>query len=246
MDALERQTVDFSCEVNQVDVDGRWYREDCRIRPGDNIRIRHQGEAVACTPAAGAAAQLLTELLLFLLAGAPLQVEHTRSLSNQSGQNTPVRSGSRPSASRPTLLSQSQVSRQRFQTHAFVGGQTSPAASALGCLFSELPVQIVRPLRVKIAMYRHRGLLECQVSRPSAQVKWYKNRKELLPGPKYQVISQDVYRQLHIEDVRSSDEDTYTCDAGDDETSCQLLVEGELAQTNGLVSQGCSHVTGPR
>lgn len=103
------------------------------------------------------------------------------------------------------------------------------------CLFSELPVQIVRPLRVKIAMYRHRGLLECQVSRPSARVTWYKNRKELLPGAKYQVVSQDVYRQLHIEDVRSSDEDTYTCDAGDDRTSCQLLVEGELAQTNGLV-----------
>lgn len=96
------------------------------------------------------------------------------------------------------------------------------------CLLSELPVQIVRPLRVKIAMYHHRGLLECQVSRPNAQVKWYKNRKELLPSKKYQVISQDVYRQLHIDDICSSDEDTYTCDAGDDKTSCQLLVEGEI------------------
>lgn len=95
----------------------------------------------------------------------------------------------------------------------------------LHCL--ELPVQIVRPLRVKIAMYRHRGLLECQVSRPNAQVKWYKNRRELLPGKKYQIISQDIYRQLTIDDVCSSDEDTYTCDAGDEKTSCQLLVEGE-------------------
>lgn len=76
-------------------------------------------------------------------------------------------------------------------------------------------------------MYRHRGLLECQVSRPNAQVRWYKDRKELLPSKKYQLISQDVYRQLTIDDVRSSDEDTYTCDAGDDKTSCQLLVEGE-------------------
>lgn len=93
---------------------------------------------------------------------------------------------------------------------------------------SELPVQILRPLRVKIAMYHHRGLLECQVSRPNAQVKWYKNRKELLPSKKYQLISQDIYRQLTIDDVCSSDEDTYTCDAGDDKTSCQLLVEGEM------------------
>uniref|UniRef100_UPI0009B37A6A obscurin n=1 Tax=Monopterus albus TaxID=43700 RepID=UPI0009B37A6A len=89
----------------------------------------------------------------------------------------------------------------------------------------ELPVQIVRPLRVKIAMYHHRGLLECQVSRPNAQVRWFKNRKELLPSKKYHLISQDIYRQLIIDDICSSDEDIYICDAGDDKTSCQLLVE---------------------
>lgn len=44
VDTMERQPVTFLCEVNQVDVDGRWYRDDCRIRPGDNIKIRHQGK----------------------------------------------------------------------------------------------------------------------------------------------------------------------------------------------------------
>ena len=77
-------------------------------------------------------------------------------------------------------------------------------------------------------MYKHRGLLECQVSRVSAQVKWYKNNWEITPSQKFQIYSEGVYRQLVIEDVGSSDEDTYTCDAGDDKTSCQLLVEGEM------------------
>lgn len=85
-------------------------------------------------------------------------------------------------------------------------------------------------------MYHHRGLLECQVSRPNAQVRWYKNRNELLPSKKYQLISQDVYRQLTIGDVCSSDEDTYTCDAGDDTTSCQLLVEGEMPAVTVIIS----------
>lgn len=44
VDTVERQPVNFLCEVNQVDLEGRWYRDDCRIRPGDNIKIRHQGE----------------------------------------------------------------------------------------------------------------------------------------------------------------------------------------------------------
>lgn len=43
IDTMERQAVNFLCEVNQVDVDGRWYRDDCRIRSGDNIKIRHNG-----------------------------------------------------------------------------------------------------------------------------------------------------------------------------------------------------------
>ncbi|XP_017262467.1 obscurin isoform X3 [Kryptolebias marmoratus] len=166
VDTTERQPVSFICEVNQVDVDGRWYRDDCRIRPGDNIKIRHQGK---------------THTLFF-------------------------------KSVRPEHAGEIRFTAERVSSYATLSVQ-------------ELPVQIVRPLRVKIAMYHHRGLLECQVSRPNALVRWYKNRKELLPGKKYQLISQDVYRQLTIEDVCSSDEDTYTCDAVDDETSCQLLVE---------------------
>ncbi|KAI3368742.1 hypothetical protein L3Q82_025731 [Scortum barcoo] len=166
VDTMERQPVNFLCEVNQVDVDGRWYRDDCRIRPGDNIKIRHQGK---------------THTLFF-------------------------------KSVRPEHAGEIRFTAERVSSYATL-------------TVKELPVQIVRPLRVKIAMYHHRGLLECQVSRPNAQVRWYKNRKELLPSKKYQLISQDIYRQLTIDDVCSSDEDTYTCDAGDDKTSCQLLVE---------------------
>ncbi|XP_052383031.1 obscurin isoform X43 [Oncorhynchus keta] len=108
----------------------------------------------------------------------------------------------------------------------------------------ELPVQIVKPLRVKIAMYKHKGLLECQVSRANALVRWFKNRSEIQPSKKHQIVSDDVYRQLHIDDVASSDEDTYTCDAGDDKTSCQLLVEEQaISIVQGLRSV---EVTEPR
>lgn len=88
----------------------------------------------------------------------------------------------------------------------------------------------MKKLRDKIAMYKHRGHLECQVSRASAKVKWYKNKKEIKPGLKYEIGSEDVYRKLTINDVDETDEDTYTCDAVDDKTSCKLLVEGK----NGL------------
>ncbi|XP_055077076.1 obscurin [Periophthalmus magnuspinnatus] len=166
VDTVERQQVNFLCEVNQVDVDARWYRDDCRIRAGDNIKIRHQGK---------------THILSF-------------------------------KSVRPEHAGEIRFTAERVSSYATL-------------TVKELPVQIIRPLRVKIAMYRHRGLLECQVSRPNAQVRWYKSGRELLPSKKYQLISQDIYRQLSIDNICSSDEDTYTCDAGDDKTSCQLFVE---------------------
>lgn len=76
-------------------------------------------------------------------------------------------------------------------------------------------------------MYKHRAYLECQVSRASAKVTWYKNKSELRPSKKHEITSEDIYRKLTIIDVDSDDEDTYMCDAIDDKTSCQLLVEGK-------------------
>lgn len=93
-------------------------------------------------------------------------------------------------------------------------------------VITELPVKFVKKLRDKIAIYKHRGHLECQVSRASAKVTWYKKKEELKSNKKYEISSDGVYRKLTINDVESGDEDTYICDAIDDKTSCQLLVEG--------------------
>lgn len=88
----------------------------------------------------------------------------------------------------------------------------------------------MKKLRDKIAMYKHRCHLECQVSRASAKVKWFKNKMEIKPSKKYEIKSEDVYRKLTINDVDSGDEDMYTCDATDDKTSCKVLVEGNTVE----------------
>lgn len=93
-------------------------------------------------------------------------------------------------------------------------------------MITELPVRFVKKLRDKIAMYKHRGHLECQVSRASARVTWYKNKEKIQASKKYEISSEDVYRKLTINDVDSGDEAMYTCDAVDEKTSCKLLVEG--------------------
>lgn len=93
-------------------------------------------------------------------------------------------------------------------------------------LLLELPVKIVKPLRDKIALEKHRGFLECQVSRANAEVRWYKKDMEIHPSDKYEIVSEGVYRKLIINDADYEDEDTYTCDAFDDKSSAHFFVEG--------------------
>uniref|UniRef100_G1KFT9 Obscurin, cytoskeletal calmodulin and titin-interacting RhoGEF n=1 Tax=Anolis carolinensis TaxID=28377 RepID=G1KFT9_ANOCA len=89
----------------------------------------------------------------------------------------------------------------------------------------ELPVRFVKPLRVRIAIEKHRGFLECQVSRANAEVKWYKDNKEIHPGQKYEMVSDGVYRKLLINEAEFEDEGIYTCDAIDEKSSAQFYVE---------------------
>ncbi|XP_019399214.1 PREDICTED: obscurin [Crocodylus porosus] len=88
-----------------------------------------------------------------------------------------------------------------------------------------LPIKILKPLRNKIALEKHRGYLECQVSSPTAYVRWYKNDIEICPGRKFEFVSDGVYRTLIINDATFEDEDVYTCDAIDDKSSAYFYVE---------------------
>ncbi|XP_041056563.1 obscurin-like protein 1 isoform X2 [Carcharodon carcharias] len=90
---------------------------------------------------------------------------------------------------------------------------------------NELPIKIVKPLRDKTALEKHKVILECKVSKPRARVRWYRGSEELHPTGKYEICSEDCYRQLVIHDVSFQDEDTYTCDAFDDCSSAKVLVE---------------------
>lgn len=118
----------------------------------------------------------------------------------------------------------------------FWSPEHSPTALATP---TELPVAILRPLRDKIAMEKHRGVLECQMSRASAQVRWFKGSVELQSGPKYEMVSDGLYRKLIITDVQPEDEDTYTCDAGDVKTSAQFFVEGAGSAVRAPLPRAC-------
>ncbi|XP_050925914.1 obscurin isoform X10 [Lates calcarifer] len=251
----EKEKATFECEVSRTNADVKWFKDDAELKPGKNFSIHSSGRKRTlvinkCTPEDtgsyicrttddNTAAKLTVhareikiikkledvevmekESATFVCEISHDEVDcqwHKGSAKLKAGDNIKMRQ-----EGRTYVLLFKSVSPEDMGEIKFTAEKASSTAKLK---VKELPVKFVKKLRDKIAMYKHRGHLECQVSRASAKVKWYKNKLEIKPGKKYEIKSEDVYRKLTINDVDSGDEDTYTCDATDDKTSCKLLVE---------------------
>ncbi|XP_054826058.1 obscurin-like protein 1 [Eublepharis macularius] len=93
-----------------------------------------------------------------------------------------------------------------------------------------LPIRIVKPLRDKTVLARHKATLECTVSQSRGRVRWFRGDTEIFAGRKYEICNLDCYRTLVIHCVEPADEGLYTCDALDDRSTARLLVEAEGIQ----------------
>uniref|UniRef100_A0A8C8VLB6 Obscurin-like protein 1 n=1 Tax=Pelusios castaneus TaxID=367368 RepID=A0A8C8VLB6_9SAUR len=109
------------------------------------------------------------------------------------------------------------------------------AASEASLQVEALPIRIVKPLRDKTVLVRHKATLECTVSQARGRVRWFRGDTEIFAGDKYEICNLDCYRTLIIHRVGLDDEGAYTCDAFDDRSTARLLVEGEEP---GLVQGG--------
>ncbi|XP_069548293.1 obscurin isoform X21 [Brachyistius frenatus] len=251
----EKEKVTFECELSRTNADVRWFKDDVELKPGKNFGIHSLGRKRSliinrCTPEDGGiyicrttddntSAKLTVHArdIKIVKKLEDLEVTEKESakfvceISHDEVECQWYKGSSK------LKVSDNLKMRQEGRTYILLFKSVTPedmgeikftaekASSSAKLKVKELPAKFVKKLRDKIAMYKHRGHLECQVSRISAKVKWYKNKMEIKSSKKYEIKSEDVYRKLTINDVDSGDEDTYTCDATDDKTSCKLLVE---------------------
>ncbi|KAG7270981.1 hypothetical protein CRUP_014580, partial [Coryphaenoides rupestris] len=247
--APEKDKVTFECEVSRTNADVKWFKGDTELKPGKNLGMHSsgrkrslliqkcstedQGTYICRTTDDNTLAKLTvhardikivkrledTEVMEKESASFVCEISHDEvdcqwykgSSKLKVGDNIRMRQEGRTFVLLFKSVTTEDVGEIKFTAEK--------ASSSAKLRVKELPVKFVKRLRDKIAMQKHRGHLECQVSRASARVSWYKNKKEITSGNKYEVRSEDVSRKLTINDVCSDDEDTYTCDAIDDKTS---------------------------
>uniref|UniRef100_A0A671YGZ7 Obscurin like cytoskeletal adaptor 1a n=1 Tax=Sparus aurata TaxID=8175 RepID=A0A671YGZ7_SPAAU len=92
----------------------------------------------------------------------------------------------------------------------------------------ELPVSIVKPLRDRTALEKHRVILECTVSSPRCSAVWYKGREELVPSDRLEILADGCSLKLVINQVTVEDEGTYSVEVGEHTSKAKLMVEGEF------------------
>ncbi|KTF73447.1 hypothetical protein cypCar_00026198, partial [Cyprinus carpio] len=251
----EKEKVTFECEVSRANADVKWFKDDEELKPGKKFGIysqankrtliihkcvyEDQGQYICRTTDDNTSAKLTVHARDIKIVKPLQDVEVTEKESAtfdcevshdeveaqwhkgdaklKAGDNIKIRQ-----EGRTYILLFKSVKAEDAGEIKFTAENASSAAKLK---VKELPVRFVKKLRDKIAMYKHRAYLECRVSRANAKVTWYKNKSEIKPSKKHEITSEDIYRKLTIIDVDSDDEDTYVCDAIDDKTSCQLLVE---------------------
>ncbi|XP_072297823.1 obscurin isoform X4 [Eucyclogobius newberryi] len=253
--AAEQEKVTFECEVSRTTADIKWLKDEKEIKSGKDVSIHslgkkhslvinkctfeHAGAYICRTPDDNTSAKLQVHAreIKIVKRLEDVEVMEKESATFVCGVSHDEVDVQWYKGSNKIKASDNIKMRQEGRTYTLVFKSVSvedmgeikftaeKASSAAKLKVKELPVKFVKKLRDKIAIYKHRGHLECQVSRASAKVKWFKNKTELKPGKKYDIKSEDVYRQLTVNDVDSGDEDVYICDAADDKTSCKLLVE---------------------
>lgn len=69
--------------------------------------------------------------------------------------------------------------------------------------------------------------LECRVSNPKAEVKWYKNGYQMFTYDRIKVTSEGQRRAITIKRVEARDYGLYTCECGTARTSAELRVLGK-------------------
>ena len=71
------------------------------------------------------------------------------------------------------------------------------------------------------------AVMKCVYSKPSAKVRWFKNKMEIFQGPKYKFVTDDEGEfKLIVSKIKAEDAGRYSCQADEKTTSANLIIEG--------------------
>uniref|UniRef100_A0A8C9NL01 Obscurin like cytoskeletal adaptor 1 n=1 Tax=Serinus canaria TaxID=9135 RepID=A0A8C9NL01_SERCA len=255
----ETGVASFECELSRPNAEVKWFKDGQELRPGPNCRIYSAGrrrilqlsrceltdtgsytcDAGDCRASAmlhvqGTVTQL-SECLQDVQVREGDNAVFTCEVSHGDVKGEWFRDGEKIKVSSTVKIRQEGTRHfllfcgVRPEDKGLIRFTARTVISEASLQVEALPIRIVKPLRDKTVLARHKATLECTVSHARGRVRWLRGDTEIFAGDKYEICNLDCYRTLIIHRVGPEDEDSYTCDAFDDRSTARLLVEGEWA-----------------
>uniref|UniRef100_A0A672UIB6 Obscurin like cytoskeletal adaptor 1 n=1 Tax=Strigops habroptila TaxID=2489341 RepID=A0A672UIB6_STRHB len=249
----ETGVASFECELSRPSAVVKWFKDGQELRPGPNCRIYSAGRCriLQLSHCELADAGTYTCDVGDCQASATLHVQGTAThlpgvqegdnavfnceASHEDVKGEWFRDGEKIKVSSTVKIRQEGTRHfllfcsVRPEDKGLIRFVAGTAVSEASLQVQALPIRIVKPLRDKTVLARHKATLECTVSHARGRVRWLRGETEIFAGDKYEICNLDCYRTLIIHHVGPEDEDSYTCDAFDDRSTARLLVEGEGA-----------------
>ncbi|KAM9235830.1 obscurin-like protein 1 [Leptosomus discolor] len=200
----------FTCEASHGDVKGEWFRDGEKIKVTSTVKIRQEG----------------TRHFLLLCGVRPEDEGLIRFVARTAVSEASLRVEGTSAGCEGWPGSSTRAGVHQGQLVGSPWKRAHPTMPTAPPYLPALPIRIVKPLRDKTVLARHKATLECTVSHARGRVRWLRGDTEIFAGDKYEICNLDCYRTLIIHRVGPEDEDSYTCDAFDDRSTARLLVEG--------------------
>ncbi|TNN80847.1 Obscurin-like protein 1 [Liparis tanakae] len=246
----EEESTTLECEFSRQNVDVKWLKNGTELKPGKNCRIYSMGRKRFCQIMQGSPADSGTYTcdtgemntscsleVVHALEDLSIQEEQNAvfmcevSLENVTGEWYKDGHKIRPTSSvkirtegTKHFLLMCNVSPEDAGEIRFAARDVESTAELD---VKELPVSIVKPLRDRTALEKHRVILECTVSTPRSSATWYKGGEELLPSDRVELLADGCCHKLVIQQVAVEDEGTYSIEVGEHTCRAKLMVEAQ-------------------
>uniref|UniRef100_A0A3P9K2F2 Obscurin-like protein 1 n=1 Tax=Oryzias latipes TaxID=8090 RepID=A0A3P9K2F2_ORYLA len=248
----------LECELSRQNVEVKWFKDGVEVRPGKNCRIYSMGrkrfcQILQCSLAdsgcytcdsgeinTSCSLQVYEHELVIVKELEDLNIKEEQnavfmcevSLEDVSGEwyknNQRIRPSSttkmRTEGTKHFLLICNVTAEDAGEICFAVRNLKSTAYLEI----EELPVSIVKPLRDRTALEKHRVILECTVSSPRGSATWYKGKRELESSDRVEIVADGCSHKLVIHQVDVEDEGTYSIEIGEHTSQAKLLVEGKF------------------
>uniref|UniRef100_A0A671S9B9 Titin n=1 Tax=Sinocyclocheilus anshuiensis TaxID=1608454 RepID=A0A671S9B9_9TELE len=99
-------------------------------------------------------------------------------------------------------------------------------------IISEAPADFTAQLSDQTIIEFEDAEFTCELSKEKAEIKWYRDGREIREGPRYQFERDGKTCRLCIKECRPDDECEYACGVDDKRTRARLFVEGKFVSVS--------------